>query len=84
MFKVSFCDHWVSVMCRASYGNGVVRALKMLRTSKGDYCIKQWFSSSRPFSKWKLLLKERGSEFFPLSAVSYSMGNHLYHIADLP
>ena len=27
------------------YTTGVARTLKKLRTSKGDYCIKQWFST---------------------------------------
>ena len=37
---------------------GVARTLKKMRTSKGDYWIKQWFSSIAPFSKWVPLLKE--------------------------
>ena len=59
---------------------------KELRTSKGDYRIKQWFSSEMcPFLKWELLLKERicsqrGSKFFALRAVPYGMENHFYHI----
>ena len=39
--------------------NGVVRTLKKLRTSKGDYWIKQWFSSIASLFKWKVLLKKR-------------------------
>ena len=38
---------------------GVARTLKMLRTSKGDYWIKQSFSSIAPLFKWELLLNER-------------------------
>ena len=36
--------------------NGIARTLKKLRTSKGDYCIKQYYV---PFAKWELFLKER-------------------------
>ena len=47
-----------------------------LRTSKGDYLIKQWFSSIAYFLIWELLLKD----FFPLRAVPYGMINNVYHI----
>ena len=39
--------------------NGVARTLKKLRTSMGDLCIKQWFSSIASLFKLELLLKER-------------------------
>ena len=46
--------------CKISVqGNGVARTLKKLRTPKGDYWIKQSFSSIAPILKWKLPLKER-------------------------
>ena len=35
-----------------SIGNSVARTLKRVRTSKGDYWFKQWFSSNRSFSNW--------------------------------
>ena len=58
---------------------------------KGRLLIKQWFSLIVSLFKWELLLKERicsqrkefaprGSKFFPLWAVLYSMENHFYHI----
>ena len=47
--------------------NGVARMLTKLRTSKGDYWIKQRFSSIVS------LFIPRGSEFFPLTAVPYGM-----------
>ena len=40
-------------------GNGVARMLKKLRTSKGDYWIKQRVTSITPIFKKELLLKER-------------------------
>ena len=39
--------------------NGVARTLKKLRTSKGDYWIKQWFSSSAVLFKMGTSLKEK-------------------------
>ena len=54
--------------------------LKKLRTSKGDYCIKWWFSKIMSLFKMELLLKKRGSKFFPLRAVPCGMENHFYHI----
>ena len=53
--------------------NGVARTLKQLHISKGNYCIKHWFSTTMS------LFKLRGSEFFPLRAVPCGMGNHFYH-----
>ena len=55
-----------------------------LRTSKGDYWIKQWFSSI--VSLFQMVLFQRkefsygGSEFFPLRVVPYGMENHFNHI----
>ena len=67
----------------SSSNNGVARTLKKLRTSKGDYLIKQLLSSIASLFKWELLLKKRiasrGSELFPFWAVPYSMENHFYH-----
>ena len=60
-------------------GSGVARTPKNLSTSKGDYWIKQWFSSIAPLFEMGLLFKE-GSKFFPLRAVPYGMENHFYHI----
>ena len=42
-----------------SSANGVARTLKKIRTSKGDYCIKYWFSTIISLFKLELLLKER-------------------------
>ena len=58
--------------------NGVARTLKRLRTSKGDYWMKQWFSSvASLFRMWilkgKIFCALRGSKFFPLRAVPYGM-----------
>ena len=41
------------------YPNGEVRTLKKFRTSKGDYKIKQWFSSIASLFKMETSLKER-------------------------
>ena len=45
--------------------NGVARTQKKLRTSKGDYVIKQWFSSIASLFKIGTSLKGK-SKFFPL------------------
>ena len=65
--------------------NGVARALKKLRPLKRETTGSSSGSLQlRPVSKWELLLRKvfapRGSEFFPLRAVSYGMDNHFYHI----
>ena len=44
--------HWSSAQRRSQNA-------EKLWTSKGDYWIKQWFSSIASLFKWKLLLKER-------------------------
>ena len=75
------------------FNNGVARILKKSRTSKGDYWIKQLFSSIASLFKMGTSLKgkngnfserkefaPRGSEFFPLRAVPHDMENHFYHI----
>ena len=43
--------------------NGVIRTLKNLRTSKGDYVIKQWFSSIAPLLKMGTSLKGKNLSF---------------------
>ena len=59
---------YIDEFCTGTYNVPVVgmmsftdeaRALKKLRTSKGDYWIKQLFSSIAPLFKWELLLKEK-------------------------
>ena len=68
--------------------NSVARTLKKLRTSKGDYCIKQWFSKITSLFKVELLVKERicsqrGRSFsFKSSSLRYR--NHFYHISWAP
>ena len=65
--------------------SGVAKMPKNLRTSKGDYWIKQWiYSIASLFEmgtcfKGKNLLPE-GAIFFLLRAVPYTMENHFYHI----
>ena len=64
--------------------NVVARMLQKLRTSKGDYWIKQWFSSIATLFIMGTSLKgkhlaPRGSEIFPLRAVPYDMENHFFH-----
>ena len=49
--------------------------LKKLRTSKGDYWIKQWFSAIGPLFNRKGFAP-RGSKFIYLRAVPYGMENH--------
>ena len=44
--------HWSSAQWRSQNA-------EKLWTSKGDYCIKQWFSSIASLFKWELPLKER-------------------------
>ena len=51
--------------------NGVVRTLTKLRTSNGDYCIKQWFSSIVPFFKIETSLK--GKNLLPEGANSLQL-----------
>ena len=65
--------------------NGIARMPPKLCTSKGDYWIKQWFSSIVSlFQNGNFSLRKefapRGSEFFPLRAVPYGMENHFYYI----
>ena len=52
-----------------------------LRTSKGDYWDKKWFSSIASLFKMELLLKKefapRGSQFFPLKSSSFWYGRSL-------
>ena len=55
---------------------GVARMLLKLRTSKGDYCTKQRFSSVTPLFKMGTALK--GKNLLP--EVPYGMENHFYHI----
>ena len=62
--------------------NGVAM-LQKLRTSKGDYRIKQCLSSSASLFKMGTSLKRKdfapkGSELFPLRAVPYGMENHFF------
>ena len=45
--------------CSVMFSNDVTRTLKKLRTPKGDYWIKQLFSSIASLLKWELLLNER-------------------------
>ena len=49
--------------------NGVARTLKKLRTSKGDYCIKQWFSTITFLFKLGTSLK--GKNLLPEGANSF-------------
>ena len=49
--------------------NSVARSLKKLRTSKGDYWIKHWFSSIAPLFKMETSLK--GKNFFHGGANSF-------------
>ena len=63
---------------------GVARTLKRLRTSKGDYWIKQWFSSIA--SLFKMGTSLRGKNLLPegansslLRAVPYTLESHLQH-----
>ena len=63
----------------------VARTLKKLRTSKGDYLVKQWLSSVVPLFKMgnfssRKEFAPRGSKFFPLRAVPYGMENQFYHV----
>ena len=58
--------------------NGVARTLKKLHTIKGNYWIKQWFSSIASLFKMGTSLKGKNS--LPLRAVPYGMENHFYHI----
>ena len=65
--------------------NGVVRTLKKLRTSKGDYWIKQRFSLIVSLFKVGISLKgnnllSEGANSFLLRAVPYGMISHIYHI----
>ena len=66
-----FCE----IILNLDQSNGVARTLKKLCTSKGDYWIKQCFSSTAPLFKVGTSLKgkfaPRGSKFFPLRAVPY-------------
>ena len=61
--------------------NSVARTLKKLRTSKGDYCIKQWFSIITSLFKmgtspqWKNLLPEEANSFL-WRVVPYDMENY--------
>ena len=60
-------------------------AKKKLRTPKGDYWIKQWFSSiaylfEMGTSHKRKEFAPKRSEFFSLRAVPYGMENHVYHI----
>ena len=46
-----------NVILNVILNNGVARMLKKLRTSKGDYRIKQWFSSIATHFKMGTSLK---------------------------
>ena len=68
--------------------NGVARTLKKIRTSNGDYWVKQWFHQLRPFSKWELLLKDKiasrgrlyGKLLFPHSVTSLECYYFITHV----
>ena len=61
--------------------NDVVRTLKKLGTSKGDYWIKQGFSSIASLFKMGTSLKGKNLlPELPLRAVPYGMENPFYHI----
>ena len=67
------------------HDNGVARMLKKLRTSKGDYCIKQRFSAITSLFKMGTSLKGKnllpeGANSYHLRAVPYGMENHFHHI----
>ena len=47
--------------------NDVARTVKKIRTSKGDYWIKQWFASIASFLKMGTSLK--GKNLFPEGAI---------------
>ena len=53
---------------KATY-KGVARTLKKVRTSKGDYWIKQWFSSIAPLFKMGTSLN--GKNLLPEGANSF-------------
>ena len=50
-------------------GNGIARRLKRFRTSKGDYCIKQRFSTIT--SLFKMGTAPKGKNLLPLGANSF-------------
>ena len=54
---------------RKTSGNVVARALKMLRTSEGNYCIKQRFSTITSLFKMGTSLK--GKNLLPAGANSF-------------
>ena len=51
LLDILLTDHWTL--------NSVARTLKKLRTIKGDYWTKQWFSSIAPLFKMEFYLMER-------------------------
>ena len=53
----------------SNFNKGVVSMLKKLRTSKGDYSIKQWFSSIASLFKMGTSLK--GKNLLPEGANSF-------------
>ena len=55
--------------------NGIARTLKRLCTSKGDYWIKQWFSSIASFFKMGTSLK--GKDLLPQGANSFLLEQFL-------
>ena len=59
----------VRLMYTISLTNSVARILKKLHTSKGDYWIKQWFSSIAPLFKMGTFLK--GKNLIPEGANSF-------------
>ena len=80
-----------------SFFNDVARTLKKLRTSKGDYCIKQWFPAITSLFKMESISKERicsyrertfcfkiSSLLLALRAVPYGMANHFTTLGELP
>ena len=70
------------------WSNGVARTLKTLRTSKGDYCIKQCFSTITSLFKMGTALKgkncSQSERILSFNSSSLRYGNHFYHIRWAP
>ena len=77
--KLYFCPENMFMLnqtepCRAPF-KSEARKLEKLRTSKGDYLLKQWFSSIASLFKMGTSLVGKN-----VTAVPYGKENHFYHI----
>ena len=64
------------ILTKSTANNGVARTLKKLRTPKGDYCIKQCFSTIT--SLFKLGISLKGKNLLPEGANLFLGANSFF------